>query len=172
MDAEILVRDYLGRLEAAAWTLAGDRRSELVGEVREHIEVALKDAGRHDEVTIRNILDRLGPPEEIVSAEMQADAGTGPRSAIVSIPVGQRSLGAVEIIAVLLLTLGSFLLPVVGPMLGLIFVWVSTIWTTREKAVATLIVVVFLLVPIAVLFGVNSSAGMGFVQWMSLHSPS
>ena len=46
MDAEGLVRDYLGRLEAASWPLAPPRRAELVGEVREHIETALSEAGR------------------------------------------------------------------------------------------------------------------------------
>ena len=74
MDADALVLDYLGRLEAASGRLAVDRRVELVGEVREHIATSLAEAGRHDELTVRNILERLGPPEEIVAAEGEPDA--------------------------------------------------------------------------------------------------
>ena len=69
MEAEALVSDYLGRLEQAAQPLAADRRGELIAEVQDHIESALTEAGSRDEVTARNVLERLGAPEEIVAAE-------------------------------------------------------------------------------------------------------
>jgi hypothetical protein len=156
MDTEGLVRDYLGRLEAAAWTLAGDRRSELVGEVREHIEVALTDAGRRDEVTVRNVLDRLGPPEEIVSAEVGSDAAPSGAAAVLSHREGRLGLGAVEIVALLLLTVGTFVLPLIGPLLGLAFVWASTLWTTRDKIIGSAIAVLLLLLPVLLLFSVRA----------------
>ena len=159
MDADGLVRDYLGRLEAAAWTLAGDRRSELVGEVREHIEVALTDAGRRDEVTVRNVLDRLGPPEEIVAAEVETDTTPSRAAALLTRREGRLGLGAVEIVALLLLTVGAFVLPLIGPLLGLVFVWLSTLWSTRDKIIATVIVVVLLFLPVLLLFGVNVGSG-------------
>lgn len=45
--------------------------------------------------------------------------------------------GPVEIFAVLGLTVGMFVVPVVGPIVGLVCAWVSTRWTRREKVVAT-----------------------------------
>lgn len=40
-----LVEDYLRRLEHAAAPLTRSRRAELVGEIREHIDDALLEAG-------------------------------------------------------------------------------------------------------------------------------
>ena len=75
MEAEALVSDYLGRLERAAQPLPADRRGELIAEVHDHIESALAEAGSRDEVTARNVLERLGAPEEIVAAETGGDGG-------------------------------------------------------------------------------------------------
>lgn len=156
MDAEALVRDYLGRLEAAAAALPRDRRDDLAGEVRQHIESALAEAGRRDEVTVRNVIERLGPPEEIVAAEAGTATAAGPeaRAARTASP-----WGAVEIIALLLLTLGAVVLPVIGPLVGLAFVWASAQWTSRQKLIATLIVAVLLILPVALLFSVTTNSG-------------
>jgi hypothetical protein len=103
VQAEALIDDYLGRLQAASWPLPAGRRAELSDEVAEHIEAALAEAGRHDEVTVRNVLERLGPPEEIVAAEGvdTPDAATGERGgADTAVGMAARSpWGAVEIIA-------------------------------------------------------------------------
>ena len=160
MDGDVLVRDYLGRLEAAAWPLPTERRAELIGEMREHIDAALREAGRNDEVTVRNVLERLGRPEEIVAAE--AEPGAAAASWFAG-PAGQTATsaspwGAMEVIAVILLTIGALFLPFVGPILGLVFVWASTRWTTRDKLIATGIVAVLLLLPILLLMGVGTHA--------------
>jgi hypothetical protein len=63
-----LVDDYLRRLDAAAAALPTHRRDELTSEIREHLEEALRQTPTGDEVTVRNLLERLGPPEEIVNA--------------------------------------------------------------------------------------------------------
>lgn len=160
MDTDPLVRDYLSRLDAAAWPLPADRRSDLVGEVGEHIESALGAAGRRDEVTVRNVLERLGPPEEIVAAEAGAagaptPAGTpSPASPTVA---AVSPFGGMEIVALLLLTVGAVILPVVGPLTGLMLVWLSPQWRTREKVIATAIVLVLLVLPLAVFFGLYAS---------------
>ena len=63
-----------------------DRRGELIAEVQEHIESALTEAGSRDEVTARNVLERLGAPEEIVAAETGGDgspAATPPPTPVV-----------------------------------------------------------------------------------------
>ena len=149
MGDEPLVREYLGRLESAAWPLAAARRAELLGEVREHIDAALTEAGRADEVTVRNVLERLGPPEEIVAAESEGDATSASRTSSSS------SWGPIEIIAVVLLTVGAVFIPFVGPIIGLVFVWASTRWTMREKLIASAIVIALLLVPILAIRGVG-----------------
>jgi hypothetical protein len=157
VDAEALVHDYLGRLDAAAGSLAPSRRADLTGEVRQHIEMALAEAGGRDEVTVRNILDRLGPPDEIIDAERGAD-GPAPRwrAAQQAPPALHSGWGGVEIAAILLLTLGAVFLPIIGPLLGLIFVWASNQWTSRQKLIGTAIVVVLAILPIILLLGVGA----------------
>lgn len=150
METDALVRDYLGRLEAAAWPLPPNRRTELTGEVRQHIEMALTEAGRRDEVTVRNVLERLGPPDEIVAAEGGLVMPT------VASAVSRSSWGAVEIIAILLLTVGAIVLPFIGPIIGIVFVWASTQWTNRQKLIATAIVFALLIVPILGLFAARA----------------
>jgi uncharacterized membrane protein len=154
MDGDELVRDYLGRLEAASWPLPPDRRAELAGEVREHIETALAEAGRRDPVTIHNVLERLGRPDEIVATEVDAEPGSQSRFPDpAGLAASARGWGAIEIAAILLLTIGAIALPLIGPAMGLVLAWLSTRWTTREKLVATVIVVVIFVLPIIVLLG-------------------
>jgi uncharacterized membrane protein len=151
LDADVLVRDYLGGLEAAAAVLPVNRREELAAEVREHINAALAEAGRSDEVTVRNVLERLGSPEEIVAAEA-GQAGT-PSWAAVAPAVGVAGTGerwgAVEVSAVVLLSLawparflpfGLFLWLAFAAM-GLVLVWASGVWTTRRKLTSTTCVI-------------------------------
>lgn len=160
MDADALITDYLGRLRAASWPLPPARRQELGSEVAEHIESALAEAGARDEVTVRNILGRLGAPEDIAAAEgALAYAGPAPvpPQRWAGPPERSRSWGAVEIIAILLLTVGSVLLPFIGPIAGLLFVWASRAWTTGVKVIATLIVVVMLGLPILALLAYDAT---------------
>ncbi|MFI1205686.1 HAAS signaling domain-containing protein [Streptomyces sp. NPDC020883] len=64
-----LIEDYLNRLDNASVFLADDRRAELKEEIREHINAALDEAGSGDEDAVSAVLERLGPPAEIVAAE-------------------------------------------------------------------------------------------------------
>ncbi|HEX5467019.1 MAG TPA: hypothetical protein VFW92_10150 [Candidatus Limnocylindrales bacterium] len=158
MTADPLVQDYLGRLEAAAWPLSADRRTELLQEVREHIEDALSVEGGRDETTVRNVLDRLGRPEEIVSTEVDgAPPAAGAaviREAAATLSTGadHERFGGVEIIALLLISFGAFVVPVVGPLPGLFFVWASNRWTTHNKIVATALVVLLVALPLLLVF--------------------
>ena len=152
MDTDVLVRDYLGRLEVAAAALPADRRAELAAEVRDHIDAALAETGRSDEVTVRNVLERLGPPEEIVAAEGgQSGRHDAAAPAAAGVVAGARSRwGALEVAAVVLLglawpalflPLGLFLWMACGAV-GLVLVWASGLWTWRRKLPITGIVVV------------------------------
>jgi len=166
VDAEALVNDYLGRLDAAIGSLPPSRRAELAGEVRQHIEMALTEAGGRDEVTVRNVLDRLGPPDEIVDAEHETSA-PAPGWSAATMPAsgaGRMPWGGVEIAAILLLTVGGVFLPFVGPLIGLIFVWMSLQWTTRQKTIATGIVVILLFLPLLLLLGVRVGSAVTSAQ--------
>jgi uncharacterized membrane protein len=63
-----LVDDYLRRLDAAASALPAYRRDELVSEIRDHLREALRQTPAGDKAAVRNVLERLGPPEEIAAA--------------------------------------------------------------------------------------------------------
>lgn len=159
MDADALIADYLGRLRAASWPLPPARREELGGEVADHIEAALAEAGARDEVTVRNVLGRLGAPEDIAAAEGAPDAALPPAPAPqpwVAPPQAARSWGAVEIIAILLLTVGAVLLPFIGPIAGLLFTWMSRVWSTGVKVIATVIVVGLLALPVIAILSLRA----------------
>ena len=148
VESDALVRDYLGRLEVAAKVLPTDRRRELQAEIGEHIDAALAEATNRDEVAVRNVLERLGEPEDIVAAEAGPTAtGTTSRA------------GALEIGALVLLASGSLLTPVFGvpaivvSIVGLVLVWVSSAWTARQKTTATVILFGVLLLSILALRG-------------------
>lgn len=151
MDTDVLVRDYLGRLEAAAASLPVHRRAELAAEVRDHIDAALTEAGRSDEVTVRNILERLGSPEEIVAGEPgQAGTPDGAAGASVAAVGGARSRwGGMEVTSLLLLGLAwpALFLPfgllawLAMGVVGLVLAWASSVWSTRQKLTTTVVVV-------------------------------
>lgn len=179
MNGNALIVEYLASLDEAGARLSAKRRAELRDEMRDHIDAALAESGSRDEVAVRNVLDRLGSPEEIVAAELAASgaeasagavggpdsgvAGPAPTSAQAPLTASQ-GLGAVEIVALLFLTLGSILIPFVGPLLGLLFVWLSDRWSGMEKVVATVIVVVLLALPFALFFGMSAGAEVGAPQ--------
>ncbi|MGH8932616.1 MAG: HAAS signaling domain-containing protein [Egibacteraceae bacterium] len=120
-----LVEDYLRRLDAAASALSPPRRAELVSEIREHIDNALHAAVNADEVTVRNVLERLGPPEEI--ATEAAGAATGE-------PAGALSrAGALEIA-----TIVALIVPYIGLVVGGIMVMLSPVWSKRDRLKALL----------------------------------
>jgi uncharacterized membrane protein len=136
VNADTLVGDYLDRLRAAAAGLPPGRREELVAEVRDHIATALDPQGT--EADVRNVLDRLGPPEEIVRAEVDELPGS-PATAR-----AEPSWGPLEVLALLFIA-GGFLLPVVGTAIGVVLLWLSNRWTTRQKSIGTAIALIPLL---------------------------
>lgn len=148
-----LVADYLRRLEEAARGLPAGRRSELVDEIRGHVTEALA-ATEDDEPGVRSVLDRVGSPEDIVAAERELLAAEppgqpgapdpwpswGPPAPQAAVPLARPSSlwGPVEVIAVVGLTIGSFVVPILGPLVGLVCAWASQQWSRREKIIATL----------------------------------
>jgi uncharacterized membrane protein len=132
------VRAYLERLDRAAAHLPAGRRGELGDEIAGHLAQALPDGPTAADVA--QALDRLGPPEEIVAAE---EAGQPPAGAVSSpaVPAGRPARGTGhEAVAVGMLTVGAVVLPVVGWLVGVLLLWTSRLWTTREKVLGTVLV--------------------------------
>ncbi len=130
-----LVAEYLRRLDAAASGLPPGRREELLAEIRSHVADALASVG-DDEASVHGVLDRVGSPQDIVGAESDdrpIRTATPPPT-----PARSSPWGPLEIIAVAGLTVGAVLLPLVGPLLGVVCAWASARWTRREKIVATI----------------------------------
>ncbi len=118
-----LVNGYLDTLRSTAEArLTPSRSAELVDEIREHIEAALADGRPAQEV-----IERLGSPAEIVAAE-------APRRPAVT---GQR-LRSLEIWAIILLLIG-FAVFAVGWLVGVVLLWISDRWSTRDKLIGTLL---------------------------------
>ena len=69
-------------------------------------------------------------------------------------------IGPLEIVAVLLVTVGAYFLPIVGPAIGIVLVWMSRAWSTRWKLAITLVVLVIVLLPIVGLLSVGGGSGV------------
>jgi hypothetical protein len=121
-----LVHDYLAALESAAAGLPLDARRDLVADIREHLDQAL-GSPPYDEISVRTVLDQLGEPEEIVAA---ADRGTRAPT--------QPRLRARDATGLALLLFGALAFGV-GWLVGVVLLWTSDRWTTREKLLGTLI---------------------------------
>jgi hypothetical protein len=143
--SDAIVAEYLRRLDhAAAAVLAADRRTELVGEIADHITTARTSGQTADEAGVRELLDRLGDPEDIVAAARESDPEAAPPPAYGGpyappAPRYRKPGIGLEIAAVLLLTIGS-LIPFVGWLAGAILLWASRRFRLGEKILATLVV--------------------------------
>ena len=126
-----LVEDYLTRLRAEAARLPADQARELVADIDEHVGAALGPAST--EAEIRNVLERLGTPRELVT-----EAGGVPASP----PSGQKSFASPSgaIICLVAAEILSLLLPLSVPLwiLGLVMMARATMWSEREKLLGML----------------------------------
>lgn len=76
-----LVEEYLRRLDNASVFLGEERRAELRQEIVEHIAAGTEEAEAVHAEAVRAVLDRLGPPADIVASETGSGSGPGPGSA-------------------------------------------------------------------------------------------
>jgi hypothetical protein len=117
------VKAYMKRLEAELADLPRGRRREILDEIAEHIA----EARAETEADVRNLLDRVGEPDEI--AEEARDR----------FGIKRAKGGALEVGALILLPLGG-LLAGVGWVVGVALLWSSRVWSTKEKVIGTLVV--------------------------------
>jgi len=118
-----IIEGYMARLDAELKDLSPDRRRELVEDVRNHISDARADVPEESDAELLTIIDRLGEPAEV--AREARDRETERPS------VATLRWAWVELAAILLTI-------VVWPA-GVVLVWLSRVWSTREKLIGTLI---------------------------------
>lgn len=129
------VAEYLRRLERSLGDVPRQRRREIVADIREHLSDALAEIGPGPgEAAVRNVLDRVGDPEDIV-AEARERLG---------ITSGRPSW--TDPLAIVLLLVGGFLW-LVGWIAGVVLLWLSDVWSVRDKIIGTLLVPGGLVVP-------------------------
>jgi hypothetical protein len=126
--ADQLIDGYLARLRLAATDLPSSVRDELIEDMRAHIAEARTREPQETDATILNILDRLGDPEMLVAEARQRPTPAASTQASVA-PWLYRS-GIIEIAAIVLL---PFLW-----VIGVILLWVSPAWKTRDKVIGTI----------------------------------
>jgi len=143
-----LVERYIKELTRTARVLPPTRRTELLQDVRSHIDVALEERGTQGPETVQSVLDGLGTPTEIVAAAL-ADDGVQAQ------PV-DAGLGGREVAAILLLLFGLLAVGF-GWLAGVLLLWASPRWTVREKVVGTLVLPGGVVLPIVLLTGTASS---------------
>jgi hypothetical protein len=129
MTSHAAVEQYLRRLQRAMRDLPVTRRDEIVDEIREHIEGMLAEAGPEvSDAEVRNILERVGNSDEI-AAEARERFGIKPAKP-----------SWTDTAAIILLPIGGVVLPVVGWIVAVVLLWISDVWSTRDKVIGTLIV--------------------------------
>lgn len=148
LHSDPLVADYLHRLDGAAGGLPAQQRAELVAEIRAHIDEALRathSTGSTGEAAVRNVLKRLGRPEEIMDAAVERTD-----------PPERRQVGGREVVALL-----ALLIPFMGWLIGSVLVLLSPAWTTRERRIGLALPLVVLLFSVVVSLGAPASTALG-----------
>lgn len=118
-----LVEDYIARIHQALRDLRPERRDPIVEDIREHIRTARAAMAPEDEARIRQLLDDMGDPDAI-----RAEAG---------LPSTPQHRWA-DRLAPWLILFGGFVV-IVGWLAGVVLLWNSSVWKTRDKLLATLI---------------------------------
>ena len=120
-----LADEYLTRLRRAGRGLPPGRRRELLAEIEAHLSEAIDP--KASDAQALTVLDRLGDPEAIIAAET-------PQSDELPARRGQK-----EWAAIILLLFGGFIVGI-GWFVGLVLLWGSRAWTTRDKWIGTLVI--------------------------------
>ena len=126
-SSERVMDDYLGRLEHSLSDVPAAQRKVIIAEIVTHIDEALAEEPDDSEASVRNVLDRVGDPEEIAS-EARED-----------LDIRRPKTSVLDPLALVLLLIGGFLY-LVGWIAGVVFLWLSDVWSTRQKIIGTLFV--------------------------------
>jgi uncharacterized membrane protein len=122
-SGDALVAQYLKDLEDALKPLRPDRRRQIVADVAAHIAEARARLGTDDEISVRQVLERVGDPDRI------AEEAGAHRTAATRLVDG---------LVPWLLLLGALLFGV-GWVVGIILLWNSRAWSVWQKILGTLV---------------------------------
>jgi hypothetical protein len=123
-----VIDEYLEQLERSLRGIPPQRRREIVAEVEEHLRAALTEIGPSPgEAEVRNALERLGDPDDIAAEARERFGGTSGRPSWT------------DPLAIVLLLVGGFLW-LVGWIAGVTLLWLSDVWSVRDKVLGTLLV--------------------------------
>jgi hypothetical protein len=141
--ADVIVLDYLAALWAESDDLSPELRDELMSTVADYI--ALRRAAASDPIADPGqIVGRLGPPEALVASVRRGRMPTHLRLPVPPAPRPRpraaHTPGPADSTAVALLVAGTFVLPVVGPLAGMVMVSASPRWSVAHKAAAWVLI--------------------------------
>ena len=115
---------YLQQVRREGRDLPSDRLAELLIDLEEHLSAAIPvDVSEED---AREVVRRFGDPREIIAAERP------------ELVVHAERRGTREWAAIFLLLFGFFAAGV-GWVIGVVLLWSSRAWTTRDKLIGTLV---------------------------------
>jgi uncharacterized membrane protein len=149
-NVDVLVDRYLADLEAELRDLPATRRQEIVDEVGEHIAAARATLDAETEAAIRTVLERLGYPADI-AAEARDRFGVPAQPPDHATPW-------LEAVALVLLVI-PFL-----SVVGVVLVWLSRLWTTRDKLIGTLGGIGWVVAPLGTIGISAGGTGLGPVE--------
>ncbi|HYY32034.1 MAG TPA: hypothetical protein VE693_00405 [Gaiellaceae bacterium] len=152
--ADHLIEKYMAHLRIELADLPRARQRELEQEIGEHIAAARAELPNESEAEIRNMLERIGDPEEIAA---EAHDRVDPPAAV---PVEQPRSRTHEVVALVFLLVGGLILPIFGWFVGLVLLWTSTVWTTGEKILGTIFVPGGLVLPLGLLLVAGTGNGV------------
>src|SRR6266571_3168857 len=118
-SADRLVSKYMRELREELSDLPRQTRREVLEEIDEHIEEARAELG-DGQTAIRGVLERLGKPAAIAEEARERFGDRRGRA------------GWREIAALVLLPIGGVIVPVLGWVVGVVLLWASDAWSTRE----------------------------------------
>ena len=120
------VGEYLRRLQRSMADLPAERREEILAEIEEHIAEDLAEDPAATDADVRNVLERVGDPDDIAAEARERFGITPPRRSWT------------DPAAIILLLIGGF--TVIGWFVGVVLLWISDAWNTRDKIIGTLVV--------------------------------
>jgi uncharacterized membrane protein len=157
-NVDVLVDRYLTDLEAELRDLPATRRREILDEVGEHIAAARATLDAETEAAIRTVLERLGDPADI-AAEARDRFGVPARPADQATPW----LEAIALVALVV--------PFIS-VVGVVLVWMSRRWTTRDKLIGTLGGIGWVVAPLGTIGISAGGTGLGPAEVIVFVVPS
>jgi uncharacterized membrane protein len=135
------VGEYLRRLQRSMGDVPAERREEILTEIEEHIAELLAENPAETEADVRNVLERVGHPEDIAAEARE-------RFDIIPVTRFRRPTASwTDIAAVTFLVLGSLMIVllyhrewmIVAWGTATVLLWLSDVWSVRDKILVTLV---------------------------------